>query len=77
MLKLKDTGWLHGFGWKSLQYAAHTWAKDTQTENKSGWKKIFHVQVSENKVGGCNGCIRQIYFKAVLLVIWDKDITQW
>ena len=51
MLKLKDTGWLHGLKKKSLQYAAHFWAKNIHRLKVRGWKKIFYAEINENKAG--------------------------
>lgn len=76
MLKLKDTGWLHGFKKKSSICCPHFWAKNIHRLKVRGWKKIFHAQISENKAGVAMLASDKIDFK-VKIVIRDKDITWW
>ena len=74
MLKLKDTGWLHGLKKKSLQYAAHFWAKNIHRLKVRGWKKIFYAEINENKAGVAMLASDKIDFK-VKIVLRDKGIT--
>ena len=55
MFQQKDTNWLNGYKNKTHIYADYKRfrfrSKDTQRLKVRQWKKIFHTNVNEKKVG--------------------------